>query len=415
MKKHMKQALKETFKYVAWFAGILVGVILLLTLVSAIPQSAIKNNVEKSAIYMQEIGDRPEIRDNEKWVLDIVTDVNMINIAYYLNSYDAFRAGLWGKYYNNPAPCFAYALHEAITEGYAPNKIYPRYWHGYLVFLKPALMIFSYGGLRIMMHILFYALFATILYLLYKRINWKASLAFFVTMTASTFWLLPLNMQYVNVYFILFFSLTWLLWKQREVTPLPFMIIGMLTSFFDLLTAPGITFVIFATVAVALQKEQSIWKQLLNFLMWGTAWSVGYLAFWACKWIIADHVFNNGTFQDAKGVIKYRTNMAHNQKPIIQVLKVNAGFIFYKWWTPIYAAVAIFMAAMWNRVKGIGVWPFAVLLTLVPPAWIIITKSHAQIHDIFTYRTLAAGFMPFLLPFFYEKTSEDVISGVTDH
>lgn len=82
-----------------------------------------------------------------------------------------------------------------------------------------------------------------------------------------------------------------------------FFIVGSVSSFIDLLTAPLVTLGITAiTYFLLMQKEEektSIKKYILEILKIGIAWVLGYGITWASKWVIVELVYGRPIISQA--------------------------------------------------------------------------------------------------------------------
>ncbi len=88
--------------------------------------------------------------------LDNVTDGYMLLEAMFSGEDDPVRNAMNNPYtvYEGGNPDKAAVLESHNTEGASGRGEYGRYWHGYLLFLKPLLSFFEVSDLRIMNMIL---------------------------------------------------------------------------------------------------------------------------------------------------------------------------------------------------------------------------------------------------------------------
>lgn len=130
---------------------IALGTILLL-LVYSIPVVQIDHNVRTSAVTLEEEGVFPSLT---KWCtsqLDNYTDSTMMLNA----AYDGEEAVLEQALMVYSKRIEGLNLQESIVQYYLRGGVeeakripYARYWHGYLVFLKPLLCFMEYRHIRI--------------------------------------------------------------------------------------------------------------------------------------------------------------------------------------------------------------------------------------------------------------------------
>ena len=133
---------------------------LLLLLVYTIPTSAIREHIRQSQDIFLTERDYPRVHSWTNMWRDNYTDALMIGHAGYEGEESTLDKTLF--VYRNTASYQGNSLLPAETliavfadDSYADNpdfsfgrSDYSRYWHGYLVFLKPLLCLFTYGQIR---------------------------------------------------------------------------------------------------------------------------------------------------------------------------------------------------------------------------------------------------------------------------
>lgn len=149
---------------------------------------------------------------------------------------------------------------------------YPRYWHGYLIFLKPLLILFDYTQIIYLLLIITFGLIIILNLSIYKKFqNIYLNIFFLISiilfdMEISTF---TIN---ENICFIIsMISSIYVL--KKEKTNMLFFITGMLTSFFDLLTLPIITLcymLVFSCMKE--QKSGNLKESMKNILIKSILW-----------------------------------------------------------------------------------------------------------------------------------------------
>lgn len=171
----MKSNITSTVKAIAkgliiLICGVVAGTILL-TSVYALPVERMHDHVEQAAELLVEEGAYPrlyggqDIRMNPENFLDLkvmllntrgmardnITDATMLNIAVYPGEGNVLERAMLAE---RPVyeDCNGVATEELKRymdgdTGYAIQE-YSRYWHGYLVVLKPLLLLFRYEQIR---------------------------------------------------------------------------------------------------------------------------------------------------------------------------------------------------------------------------------------------------------------------------
>ena len=170
--------MKKVGKYILVFLVILLGFICLLIISSSFPSSLIKKNVKKSSELLRLEGNRKECFIFDKFQIqtfDNYSDCLMINTAYSIDNKTPLYSALTAKkdYIPNVTKIIykdtvgelhsssKYKEHDEVSElidtvnGEGEESFeYAKYWHGYLVFLRPLLLILDYGQIRIFLMII---------------------------------------------------------------------------------------------------------------------------------------------------------------------------------------------------------------------------------------------------------------------
>ena len=387
---------------------------LLLILVFLLPVGPMRKNVEKSVSNMLKTGDEiPEDAFSQYlWKnRETYTDAIMVqNAIERLPDKNVYEHAMW-MYHNDleedvwtpedslKAFCES---HETVSNMYL--HIYARYWHGYLLYLKPLLLLFSWQ------HVVWLELLAQIalmIWVLVTAIRKKNISVAIVTLGSFLF------MKPVLVLVSLTMSVCWILTllaveymllhhdklHERQLYPEFFLIVGILTSYFDFLTYPIVTLGIPLCCYFLLECDK-LWSNIKKLIGFGISWAVGYAGMWAAKWVIADLTLHTGTIKDAIWSIIGRTE-AIGGRP-----RMNGGFYviglnlqeypaYMGIAAGVLAAVAVILLVT-VFVKGRWKDEYAQLLPLVivaaiPFAWIVAVQHHSALHARFTFRILSVA------------------------
>ena len=300
---------------------------------------------------------------------------------------------------------------------------YTRYWHGYLVYLKPLLLLFSWKQLSVMGVLLQLLLTAVTVWLSIRKKQpgvaaemivgflFMKPVLVLVSLTMTVCWIITL----AALLFMLMKN-DWL--QEKRLYPEFFLMVGILTSYFDFLTYPIVTLG-FPLCTFFLLNEgrtdisgdsgstgrrgQMLKEALQKLIGFCVCWGTGYAGMWAMKWVIADLTLHTGTIKDAIWSIIGRTE-AIGGRP-----RFNGGFyviglnlqeynhVIY----PVMAAVIVLfslariVAACRKRGAGTvltGLIPYMIVFC-IPFVWIIVVQHHSALHARFTFRILAVAVM----------------------
>ncbi len=437
----MKNKIKGIVKYI-YITIFLIGIyILLMIITSLIPASAIKENVKKSSETLY--------KENETLIIDLkykkeliftFTDALMINTAYSVDNTkpascllarknfvpgqtkiiygdSQYNLGANEKYKNSKngdlyqtKELYGLMHGDNIEDSYE----YARYWHGYLVLLRPLLLLFDYSGIRIFLFLVTLITVIWMLYLIYKKINLNTSIIFAVALLSINIFIVSKSINEILVFLVSFASSIFLLIKKDKIKNIGifFFIVGSITSFIDLLTEPLVTLGIPLIIYFLLEQKEKInvKKELIDLVKLSIAWGLGYGITWAIKWVLVELIFKRPLISQAIEQALFRINGGHSgirKFTLYEVVKAN--------WNRLseFIIIVIFSIALINiitRFIKIAVKkekidmklnlkkciPYAIILVF-PIIWYAVIREHSYIHSFFAYRILVIAIMSLLV------------------
>lgn len=296
------------------------------------------------------------------------------------------------------------SLRDYLEHVPQPREVsYSRYWHGYLVVLKPLLWLTSFNSIRVLFSALQLLLVGMVAMACQKRGEIFLGKAFLVSVPFLYFFSMYYSLS-LSVCFYLMVGLLLVQLKyhdrleEKERYGEFFLIAGMLTSYLDFLTYPLVTLGFPLCVYLYLCRED--WKQSLKKLIFASVeWSVGYLGFWGMKWVLADLLVGAGTIRDAVMTLGVRTSSAANCSPLegfIKVLRLNLS-VYENWaYLLVLTGTALWlMCCLWKVRKGLAnranllAGGVLLLVAFYPVAWFFVTQNHAEQHWMFTFKIWA--------------------------
>ena len=388
-------------------AAILAGVVLL-TAVYALPTARMRHNVSISLPYILSEGDRYQWAPYHNGTeLDGFTDAIMLGNAIYAGSGSPLGDALVNPRMEfTPGDSVPVDSLSRYAQGAEDGRqvTYARYWHGYLVLLKPLLLFFSLSDIRMMNAALQLILAAGVLLLAFRkrglRLALPMGLALLVLNPVST----ALSMQFSSIYYLTLLGLLIMLLTEswdRSWGYLVFLFLGIGTAFFDFLTYPACA-VGTCLALQALMSRADGKTRLLKTVGSGAAWAFGYGGMWSGKWLAASLITGNSVMRDAVEQAQYRSGGEVTaaeggvSATFGAVLSRNLGVLANP------AAAVIVLALL-----GLLVWLLvtkrcrfalerASLLSLaiafaVPFVWYFLLRNHSLVHCWMTYRNLSAA------------------------
>lgn len=373
---------KEFKPFIKIFLVLIAVFFLSMTLVYCIPVSWIQGNVEKSVEIMENEGDYPRyFFYRHSAIIDVHTDKLM---------YESLIQNR--PYYN------------AVQASVSINQ-YPRYWHGYQVLLRPLTVVFQVQEVRYLGMLAFHLLFFWSAWLLAKKTKPVLSALYVLTVASGYIVFLPVCLQFLSTFLVLFISLIVLLsryGKEKPVRPaLYFFIVGMVENFFDFLTYPILTLGIPLIVLLWLRvrDERADFKDNFWFMFRSSvSWGLGYALTWMTKWGISAVILGVRYFWRTMSVVQYRLQ-GSEEEPLDRFGTIRRNL---KAWMNVQdggvitwskAALLIFTAALvlavWKKLKDlhqIGAYFPILIVAAYPYIWYLVMSNHSQIHYWYTYR-----------------------------
>ena len=421
--------LKTVLKYVFIFIVTMIILVGLLFLSSLIPSSSLQQNIKESSEFLNNYGEKEQIKAlGKEETLFLFTDAIMLNIAYSIDSTHPYEAMLLDR--KNYIPGQTQNFHGEIEKhiGTSPNYTdeygntfqvaelyglmhgenivdsyeYTRYWHGYLIFLRPLLTIISIEGIRNLLFVLTIVLSFVALFLIVKRMNLITAIIYLLSFLAINLYVICNSMNEITTFIIALIAVIFLLLKRGKFkNPASvFLVIGMCTSFFDLLTTPLVTLGLTLPIYVLLNLKDSNKKLYIDCIKICVAWAIGYGLCWDLKWIITDITLGKHILADAISQALYRTGDIIGAG-LFDIFKVNLGrlgnyiirglFIVLAIYAVIGAVKEIYLKKrkkqQTEKVEILKALIF-VIIAIFPFIWYAVLKNHSYVHSFFVYRIL---------------------------
>ena len=424
------KAAKLGIKFVGVTIGMLILGLALMIVVYMLPTGRMKSNIAFSHETFNYEGIYPQVINGYKSTqLDNYTDALMYATAIHPGSGNVVKDALRNARFEYTDTNMAQALNDYANDVSAKEEVkyemeYARYWHGYLVILKPLLLFFNVGEIRMLNIVLQGSLLILLLYFVRKQLGEPYQIPVFVMLAVLNPIVLPLSLQFSWVYYIALFGAIAIVgsknpYAQKKYVFI-FWILGMLTSYMDLLTYPLITLGLPLVLLLLRYRSENLKRQLFTVLESGLFWGIGYAAMWMGKWLFAGVLGGIDIFNDVFGKIQERTSLSVESTENLSVGAIwerNVGILTgwpYLLLSALFVVCCVILYRKSRRnirpVKGIPYIPIAIL----PFVWYALLSNHSWIHYWFTYRELAitvlagaAGIMEMLM----EDKKEEVKIG----
>ena len=385
-------------------SSIFVGTVLLY-LVFLLPTDGMLAHARDSAQVFSIEKTYPLMDGTEATKLDNWTDSLMLLNAFY-NKEDTGTMErameVYQPVYESGNPTESLILFVSGEEPVYASS-YSRYWHGYLVILKPILLGIGYLGIRGINRILQPLLVLAAALVLWRRHGFRPVLP----LAAAYLFLRPesvaFSMQFSTVFYPAMAAILVMAWfhewlSQKNRLLFLFLLLGIVTNYLDYLTYPIASLGIPMGMWLCLDQKARYLDQVKQVILCSLCWGFGYFGMWIGKWGIGSLLLDHSILADALTQAQLRsssqvgTNTISRGLVILQNLYTGTGGRL--WLAGLFLAVVLAAAlwqARWNGKELVfRALPF-LLVALMPFVWYGVLCNHSFVHHWFTYRALAVS------------------------
>ena len=425
----------------------------LLYIAFSLPLPSIEKNVRLSATTIRNEGTYPKVTKYATSQLDNFTDSIMMLEATDVSEVSRIEKTVFVYHgvIDGMDRAEGLAAHFIDGKNFTREYDYSRYWHGYLIILKPLFSLFDYSAIRIINGIVQLMVICLIIVLMYRRGLKRVIVPYVI----SYLMLMPIamakSMQFSVCFYVMSLGVILLLATSKfckaghddkeedeedvvvaksdrfeKCVIFVFLNMGILTAYFDLLTYPMATFGVPAVIYLLLTATDGLMPRLIRLARNGLLWCVGYGGMWILKWVLGSLVTGINLFDNATTIFKQRTAAESadglEHFGIYYVLRANY-VTFLK--TPatlimiifiIYLVCRVLLAIRAKRVSFRNVILRAIpfmLLALAPAVWYVFARNHSAIHYWFTNKacivTALAGMCGLLYAINADKNTDKIV------
>ena len=381
--------------------------LLLLVGIFSLPNGTMRENVLASYQTMEAEG-------NSRWMiasvpstrLDGYTDSLMLCNAAFNGPMSVWQKAIGVYRYAKDENIENYSWNILLTlRGEGTLQSYARYWHGYLLFLMPLIALVDVDTIRLLNMLVQLLLLAGVI----SQLSSKGLRRLIFPLVMTYFFLSPVTLffsfQYSAVYYTAMGSTFALLmfWNQLQARGwerLFFMLVGILTCYFDFLTYPVVTLGLPLVVWITLQSgNEPLGKQLWQGALLCLFWVIGYGGMWGCKWVIAALTLGPGELQTAWSTVLERSSKLYYTTPttVPETIGRNAQAFFASKRILVVFCAPVFAWLLFNLGRYKVIKPSGAKLLLciaafaIPFLWYSFATNHASVHAQMTYRCMAVS------------------------
>lgn len=392
-------ALRAALAYLATLAVLFA----LLLAAYALPGGPVRANVSRSIPLLEREGLYPSYFGFKLFQMDNYTDTIMLFEAAAADETDPLTAMMTNTTYN--VDNFE-TMHldlrrylEQDTAALTPFS-YARYWHGYLIWLRPLLLVCTYGQIRVLNYLVLGVLLAAVLRLLCRRCHLRTACWFAASQLAVAVFFVPRQMQFFTTFAIAYAGCAWVLAKPRRSDDLcvGLVVLGAATAFCDLLVTPILTLGLPVACWLMLppQHLRAGPRQCAAVVSGSLCWGGGYALCWAAKWVCAGLITGQDVLGDALRQAGVRTaadswhGMELTWGNIIRFVyeALRDRGLLWPLAALLVLAAGLFALCLRSRVALGRALPLG-LTALMAPVWLAALRTHSIQHGWFTWRAVA--------------------------
>lgn len=343
--------------------------------------------------------------------LDNFTSVLILKTAGYVGEESLVRKALGGYRVDAPAgpgqsEWDAFCNYEFGWNSPSGGLSYSRYWHGYTLPLRLLLCVMNVANIQMLLYFAQLALFVWVLFLMGRRGIGRLIPGFFL----AYFLLMPfassICLQYIPVTMLMLIACAAVLMWDRQIEsaigmPCFFVLLGILTNYFDILTFPlvALGFPITVLLALRLKTDDSFARLFYLTAFCGVGWALGYAGMWVFKWLLVDMISEYSTIYGLMTQMFLRTSDNGGDLSRLSVVMRNLDVILskssYLLVTGVVGLITL-VSTVKNKARFDARALMLLIVAAVPFVWYLVMSNHSFDHTYYTYRnvtmSVVAGF-----------------------
>ncbi len=390
--------------------GTVIGFLALL-LVYSLPREHMKEHVLENADFLQT--NYMLIDNNKSTFLDIATDTTILSEAICPSTGNLISDTMLAprrRLKENNDDFRLTANYTCEDENLVQSVQYPRYWHGYLVIIKPLLIFFSVANLHLIYFFIQSILLFLLLIYLAKKNQTPLAICFGIGVLIINPMVTALNFQNASIYFTLLLSILFLICSgkleknyltQKQCLAF-FQIIGMAVAYFDFLTYPIVALGMPLLFLLYFSDDVSIQERMKYTILHSVMFFIGYFGMYFCKWTLATFLTDVNVFKDAYDEIKILLNANNIEGAEITIASGMAKIFSIYTQAPYLLLIigGIIYAIMASaKAKRTSIWlrrNIPVILVALYPFCHILAATHTYYHPHFVYREFSVTILAVL-------------------
>lgn len=381
--------------------SVITGMILLL-LVNSFPNEKMVGNIKESVKVFEKEETYPQLMDGMySSRLDNFTDAIILLTSAYKKDTSLIdrTVNAYRITYPDTNPVNSLILWGGVGIQEFNTCKYSRYWHGYQIIVKILLLFLNYQEIRFL-NMALQILVVILIISMMKHLDLSYLIVPYVMFYISLCPIaLMMSLQFSAIFYVTNISCVIMMTvykKKRENIWIIFLVSGICTSFFDLLTYPLVSLFIPLIICLCLGGDKKFLNILKDVLWFCFSWGIGYVGMWFGKWVCGSILLKENIINDALKQILNRTALESSQGEFTrwEVISKNLD-IFNE--LPLKLLLVSFILMYIIRIiylsfklkKVVIKNGYLLLFSVAPLIWYCVLTNHSYVHFWFTFRTLS--------------------------
>ena len=393
---------RKIFHYLLTFIIMILIFIIALVMEKALPNYRQKDHIIKSHdYYVEYLKNNYQTLSNvleKHTTIDTYSDTTSLSIIYLENNKKPFSEFIEMNYDQNAVNRI---VEENGFQNFEKNGDYARYWHGNLIILKVLLSFFTMKSIYDIYYCYLLIVFFILIMELFKKSK-KLAIAYILSsIMINTFFVSKCDalIHVFSLSMLISIIMIKMIESNSKHIDILFLISGMITCFFDLLSCETVTLTVPLFIYIYLKgndNKKIIWKNVLLYIL---LWVIGYAATFLTKWLITV-LYYNGHFMD-KIFIPMTKRVAYEDKGIIATF-FNSIKDVLKYLYPFQKnriKLSIIVIGIVSFIYGIleiknrNKYLMLFMIGIIPFIRYLVLSSHSDYHNYFTYRAFIPTIM----------------------
>lgn len=372
-----------------------------------LPQSRIAENISRSLPGLVNEGTYPRLKEGYRSaMLDNYTDSLTLMEVLSMQGEDLSTVFSNPLYLQKEDPMES-LVNYAENPDLLPDGYYVRYWMGFRASLRLLFSFLTYSQIRRLNFLVLVCLAGFSMLSVAKKVNNASALGLGLCLLLMRPLIIARSFQYTTCFLIALAAMPFvpLIRRRKACFGLFFMVVGMLTQFFDFYSVPVLTLCLPLLFHFAIQvasRERERERELRELATASLSWMGGYVLFWLEKLLLSTVFSPINGFSNGFAEFLYWMNRhpASGGNKLLYVYRrvwnvvcpsLYASLVLGSF--AVVLAIYAFVAIRRGMLSAKHLWNNGIAGTmLLPLIWMGVAATPTGNHAFFQYRSIAAVF-----------------------